>query len=111
MATTPNQTGSLVFGGLFIGVWAYVALFITEVDSGPWSFWGLVGLLIAGGIYGARVSHDALRIALLVGLGVAVGCIVAASLWQEIAEALAALLTFLGGALIVSALPVPAHSE
>ena len=110
MATTANQTGSLVFGGLFIGIWLYVSLFVSEVDPGPWTFWGLIGLIIAAGIYGARVAQDTLRVILLVGLGIAVGCIIAASLWQEIAEALAALLTFLGGALVVSALPVPDRS-
>jgi hypothetical protein len=111
MSTNVNQAGSFIFGGLFVGVWLAILLFETGVDSERWLTWGLIGLLFAGGIYASRIAQGGLRIGLFVGLGVGLGLIITAALLQEIEEALAGVMTFLGGALVGSAMPSPNDDE
>ncbi len=103
MAQTGTQAGSYVFGAIFIGVWLYMALF----EEQGWAIWGFIGLAFAGAIYGARVSNPGVRIGLYVALGIGLGMLIAAAVFQEIADILATVVTFVGGGLIVSALPAP----
>lgn len=105
-----SQVGSYIFGGLFIGVWFYLALFGVPGEDfkvGPWSLWGFVGLVLAAAIYGSRMATGGLRIGLFVVIGVAVGMAVTSLILEQVPEGLALLLTFIGAGLIVSALPRP----
>lgn len=108
-----SQVGSYIFGGLFVGVWLYMALFGIpgeDFEAGAWSMWGFIGLVLAGAIYGSRLAEGGIRIALFVIIGIAVGMALTALVMQEIPEGLALLLTFVGAGLIVSALPRPTQA-
>lgn len=106
---TGSQVGSIVFGGLFIGIWLYIALFGVPFDStfhvGAWVLWGFVGLALAGAIYGTRVTSGAFRVALFAAVGIATGMLLTAFLLQGLQEGIATIVTLVGGGLIVSALP------
>ena len=109
MAPTGSQVGSLIFGGLFIGVWLFLALFRTDItedlDIGLWVMWGVVGLVLAGAIYGTRFSRGGLRVTLFVLVGVATGMLLTGFLLQGLEEGIATMVTLVGGGLIASALP------
>lgn len=114
MQNKPLQAGSFILGGLSISVWLYLILFrvpILPLDGGAWTFWGIVGLAIAGGIYGARITGDKVRIAIWIAIGIAAGFLAMAALFQQAKEAFAALFTFVGGGLIATALPGPQWTE
>ena len=106
-----QQSGSIIFGGFFIGVWLYLCLFTTplsgDIDLGAWWLLGFVGLALAGAIYGTRVASGNLRIALFVAIGIAIAFLTTAFILEQLNEGVAALITFVGAALIVTALPVP----
>lgn len=108
---TGQQSGSIIFGGFFIGVWLYLCLFRTplsnDIDLGAWWLLGFVGLALAGAIYGTRVATGNLRIVLFVAIGIAIAFLTTAFILEQLNEGIAALITFVGAALIVSALPVP----
>ena len=112
---TGQQSGSIVFGGFFIGVWLYLCLFRTplsdDIDLGAWWLLGFVGLALAGAIYGTRVATGNVRIGLYVAIGIAIAFLTTAFLLEQLNEGVAALITFVGAALIVTALPVPPRSE
>lgn len=108
MANSGSQVGSYIFGGLFIGAWLYVLLFDLPGESinlGRWGFWGLMGIVLAASIYASRLTEGSVRIALFVGIGIALAMVLMALLMREIEEGWATLLTFLGAGLIVSAMP------
>jgi hypothetical protein len=108
-----SQVSSVVFGGLFIGIWLYIGLFDlpSEMDSngdfsyGAWLTWGLVGLVLAGAIYGTRIATGPVRVTLYAVIGIAVGMLITAFVLQDLEEGLATIVTLVGGGLIVSALP------
>lgn len=108
-----SQVSSVVFGGLFIGIWLYIGLFDlpNEMDAngdfsyGAWLTWGLVGLVLAGAIYGTRIATGGVRVALYATIGIAVGMLITAFVLQDLEEGLATIVTLVGGGLIVSALP------
>jgi small-conductance mechanosensitive channel len=106
-----QQAGSIIFGGFFVGLWLFLCLFRTDltrdVDVGAWTFFGVIGLALAGGMYGTRVASPGLRTALYVVLGIAIAFLTAAFVLQQLAEGVAALITFVGAALVVTALPAP----
>ncbi|HUR25465.1 MAG TPA: hypothetical protein VM327_05570 [Candidatus Thermoplasmatota archaeon] len=110
-----QQSGSIVFGGFFIGVWLYLCLFRTplsgDIDLGAWWLLGFVGLALAGAIYGTRIANGGLRIALFVTIGIAIAFLATAFIIEQLHEGIAALITFVGAALIVTALPVPERSH
>lgn len=114
MAST-QQAGSIVFGGFFLGVWLYLCLFATpltdDLDLGQWVLFGVVGLALAGAMYGTRVATGTARVVLYVVLGIAIAFLTAAFVLNTMEEGVAALITFVGAALIVSALPVPDRSQ
>lgn len=109
-----SQISSVVFGGIFIGVWLYIALFDlpASMDTngsfsyGAWLIWGLIGLLLAGAIYGTRVAVGGVRVALYAIIGVTLGMLITAFILQDLEEGIATLITLVGGGLIVSVLPV-----
>lgn len=104
------QAGSFVAGGLLIGVWPAIAFLqpfvLRYIDLGAWSFWGLVGLVIAAGFYAARTTHELVRIGIWIALGIALAFLGVAALFNQQGEAIAAVFTFLGGGLIATALPL-----
>lgn len=108
-----SQVSSVVFGGLFIGVWLYISLFDlpAEMDRnndfsyGAWFTWGVIGLVIAGAIYGTRIATGAVRVTLYAVIGIAVGMLVTAFVLQDLQEGLATIVTLVGGGLIASVLP------
>lgn len=106
-----QQAGSIVFGGFFLGVWLYLCLFRTplsdHIDVGSWVLLGVVGLALAAAIYGTRIAQGTVRVVLYVVLGIAIAFLTTAFLLQQLDEGIAALITFVGAALIVTALPVP----
>jgi hypothetical protein len=109
MAPTGSQVGSLIFGGLFIGVWLFLALFRTDItrdlDIGLWVMWGVVGLVLAGAIYGTRFAKGGLRVTLFVLVGIATGMLLTGFLLQGLEEGIATMVTLVGGGLVASALP------
>jgi uncharacterized membrane protein YcfT len=106
-----QQTGSVIFGGFFIGVWLYFCLFRTplspDIELGSWVLLGFVGLALAGAIYGTRVTSGTLRLVLFVAIGIAIAFLSTAFILEQLNEGIAALITFVGAGLIVTALPVP----
>lgn len=114
-----SQVGSIVFGGLFIGIWLYIGLFGVPADMdedgtfspGAWMLWGLVGVVLAGAIYGTRIASGGLRVALYATIGVATGMLVTAFLLNDLEEGIATLVTLVGGGLIVSALPTALREQ
>jgi hypothetical protein len=112
---TGQQSGSIIFGGFFVGVWLYLSLFRTplsdDIDLGAWVLLGFVGLALAGAIYGTRVATGTLRIVLFVAIGIAIAFLTTAFILEQLNEGIAALITFVGAALIVSALPIPDRPE
>lgn len=108
-----SQISSVVFGGLFIGVWLYIALFDLPADMdtdndfsyGMWLIWGLIGLVLAGAIYGTRVASGGVRVALYAIIGIATGMLITAFILRDLEEGIATLVTLVGGGLIASVLP------
>jgi hypothetical protein len=106
----PLRASGFVVGGLFIGAWLFLAIFETRVftnlPNAQWWFWGVMGLLVAAGLFASRLPSVALRIAVWIGLGITIGMLALAALFlQQMSEAFAALLTVSGGAIIVASLP------
>jgi hypothetical protein len=112
---TGSQYGSFVFGGLFIGVWLYIAMFRTsvslDINVGQWVLLGLVGLALAAALYGTRISNGGLRVGLFVLVGVSIGMLGTAFLLGQLKEGMATLITLVGGGLIVTALPAALHPQ
>lgn len=112
---TGQQSGSVIFGGFFIGVWLYLCLFTTplsnDIDLGAWVLLGFVGLALAGAIYGTRVTSGTLKLVLFVAIGIAIAFLTTAFILEQLNEGVAALITFVGAALIVTALPVPDRGQ
>jgi hypothetical protein len=110
-----SQVGSIIFGGLFLGVWLYVALwgvpYEASFNSGEWVIWGIVGLALAAAIYGTRIAKGGLRVGLFVVVGIAIGMLVTAFLLQGLEEGVATIVTLVGGGLIVSALPAELNRQ
>lgn len=98
-----NRIASLVIGGLFLGIWLWVVLF--EIPQ--WLGWGVLGLALAGTMYAGRLANPMVRTITWVVLGIAVGLLLAAAFLRETPDLLATVLTFAGGALVVSGLPLP----
>ena len=110
-----SQVGSIVFGGLFIGVWLYIALFGLNFEEnfsdGAWVLWGIVGIALAAAIYGTRIATGALRVSLFAVIGIVTGMLITAFLLQELEEGIATLITLVGGGLIASALPTALREQ
>jgi hypothetical protein len=110
-----QQAGSIIFGGFFLGLWLYLLLFRTpltrDLDLGQWALFGIVGLALAGGMYGTRVASGTTRTVLYVVLGVAIAFLTAAFVLNTLAEGVASLITFVGAALIVTTLPLPQQAQ
>ena len=108
-----SQISSVVFGGLFIGVWLYIALFDLPADMDAnndfsyamWMVWGLVGLVLAGAIYGTRIATGGVRVTLYAIIGIATGMLITAFILRDLEEGVATLVTLVGGGLIASVLP------
>lgn len=98
-----------IFGGIFLGAWLYGILFgfpgWTDFQPGQWVLWGFVGLVIAGGLYAARVTEDWVRIIVIVVVGIALGLLILATFLEEEAHIIGSFLTAAGAGLIVAALP------
>ncbi len=102
------SAGGFVFGGLLIGAWLYFLLFTAprvDIEKAPWALWGTVGLVVAGGLLGARFAPANLRMAIWVGVGVGVGLLAMAAMFNQVVESMAAILTIGGGAMIVTSIP------
>lgn len=110
-----SQVGSIVFGGLFIGIWLYIALFGLDFEEnfsdGAWVLWGIVGIALAAAIYGTRIATGALRVSLFAVIGIVTGMLITAFLLQELEEGIATLITLVGGGLIASALPTALREQ
>lgn len=110
-----SQVGSIVFGGLFIGIWLYIALFGLNFEDnfsdGAWVLWGIVGIALAAAIYGTRIATGALRVTLFAVIGIVTGMLITAFLLQELEEGIATLITLVGGGLIASALPTALREQ
>ena len=108
-----SQISSVVFGGLFLGVWLYIALFDLPADMdtdndfsyAAWLVWGLIGLVLAGAIYGTRIATGAVRVILYTVIGIVCGMLLTAFILQDLEEGVATFVTGVGGGLIASALP------
>lgn len=92
-----------ILGGLFLGFWFIFAL----VEDPDWFSWGMIGLLIATALYGARVSNDSVKIALWVLVGISIGGLIALMFIEEEVNVLATLITGTGAGLIAAGLPTP----
>ena len=111
MDNVPVRSSGFVAGGLFIGIWMFLGLFPTSlfesssINYGYWWFWGLVGLAISGGLFASRIVSQNARIGIWITLGIGVGMLIGAAVFQHIGESVAALFTAGGGAIIVASLP------
>lgn len=109
---TSQEAGTFLFGGILLGVWIFLGIinpdgFLPSIAS--WFFWGILGLVIAGGVYATRVAAPALQLVIWILVGVAIGGVGIIALlppYHDMAI-LAAPLVFAGAGLIASALPLP----
>jgi len=106
----PNLRASpMVVGGLFIGFWLYVLFFRVKefppIDLALWTFWGFMGLAVAGALYASRVANSMARIIIWIVLGILLGFLIMVLIFNQIGEAFAALFTLVGAGLIVTGLP------
>lgn len=114
-----SQVSSVVFGGLFIGVWLYIALFSVpasmdtdnDFSDAGWMVWGLIGLVLAGAIYGTRIATGVVRAVLYAVIGVVCGMLLTAFILQDLEEGVATFVTGVGGGLIASALPTVVREQ
>ena len=114
-----SQVSSVVFGGLFIGVWLYIALFGLPADmdtdndfsDAGWMVWGLIGLVLAGAIYGTRVATGPVRAILYAVIGIVCGMLLTAFILQDLEEGVATFVTGVGGGLIASAMPTVVREQ
>ncbi len=106
------RVASALMGGLIMGVWFYGVLwgFGDGMEVSGWMIWGLLGLVLAGAVYGSRATQDHLRIALVAIIGAVTAMVTMGAIIQENIHVLATVTTMLGGSLIGSALPIPSLS-
>lgn len=107
-----ERVSAVLLGGIILGVWVYGLLFEfpqwDEFNYGRWAVWGLLGLLVAGGIYGARAATDTARLVIISLIGVLITVIVLGATLNGNPYVFATLATLVGGAFITAALPTPA---
>lgn len=108
MAASNEQTGLVILGSIFLGVWIFGMLwgFGFQNPTG-WMVWGFVGFLLAGAAYGMRATEGAVRIVLLAGLGILSTVLFLSALAMEDPSVFGALCTALGAGLVAAALPDP----
>ncbi len=111
MAEQQPNFAAYIFGGFFVGVWVYGLLFgfpeWNDFSVSQWFFWGFLGVVIAGGLYGARVTSEGVRVAIIVFVGVALGILILAAALEQELHITATFLNIVGAGLIASALPRP----
>lgn len=111
--TSSNQSqpnfAAYIFGGIFLGVWVYGLIFgfpdWNVFNYWSWFFWGLLGLVIAGGLYAARVTSEVVRIVIVVFVGLCIGVLILAASLEQEAHIIGTFVVATGAGLIVSALP------
>jgi hypothetical protein len=102
MARTAQVAGTLVFGGVLIGIWLYFVLF--EEDAGAaWTWWGVAGLVLGTSAFATRVHDQTVRIGIWVAVGLVAGVAGTAAFMEEDASIFAGLLTGVGAATIARA--------
>lgn len=112
-----ERVGAVLFGGMLLGVWIYGLLFTFDPDGGAgqnvaaWFGWGMLGLALAAGIWGARVASETNRIFIIAGVGVLLAIITIGAVLRENADVFATLFSAAGAGLIATALPVPSDKE
>ncbi len=115
MAQQQPNFAAYIFGGFFVGVWIYGLLFgfpeWFDFSPAQWFFWGLIGIVIAGGLYAARVTAEGVRVAIVIFVGVALGVLILAAALEQEAHITASFATATGAGLIASALPRPQPRE
>ncbi len=113
-AERPPNYAAFVFGGLFLSVWVYGLLFKFpewhDFNWVIWFFWGLLGFLIAGGLYAALVTSEIARIVIMVLVGLSIGILILAAALEQEGHIIASFVTATGAGLIASALPRP-HAD
>jgi len=65
----------------------------------------LIGLVLAGAIYGTRIANGTVRAVLFAVIGIVCGMLLTAFILKELEEGVATFVTGVGGGLIASALP------
>ena len=104
-----------IFGGIFVGAWLYGLLFgfpgWGDFSIWQWLLWGFLGLVIAGGIYAALITHEWVRIALVTTVGLAIGLLIMAIIMEEEVHIIATFLNTLGAGLIAAGLPRPGDED
>lgn len=102
-----------IFGGIFLGVWVYGLIFgfpdWHDFNYWSWFFWGLLGLVIAGGLYAARVTSEVVRIVIIVFVGLCIGILILAASLEQEAHIIGTFVVATGAGLIASALPRIEH--
>lgn len=110
-----ERIGAVLFGGIILGVWIYGLLFHFDagrpLDIGRWFGWGMVGLAIAGAIYGTRAADDVVRLVMVTVIGIVLSIVVLGAILNENVYILATLTTALGAGLISMALPAPVPAD
>lgn len=106
-----ERIGAVLFGGILLGVWLYGLLFAfpewQEFSVASWFAWGLLGLVLAGAIYGARATKDTARLLLIALIGIIISIVTIGATLNSTENAFAATFTLAGGVLIAAALPKP----
>lgn len=108
MTSSEPNTGSLVLGGVLLGIWIFWALAVGGDTT--WVFGGLVGFGLAGGIYAGRMASPEARTPIYVAIGLLVGFVmmgiaVTGDVLAAMPGILAFLLTTLGATSIINGLP------
>lgn len=109
--TTPVSWTPIIFGGLFLGAWIYGLLFAfpewEDFSAPSWFFWGFIGLVIAGGLYAARMASPTVLIIILIVVGISIGMLILAAILEEEAHIFATVVAAAGAGLIAAGIPVP----
>ncbi len=112
-AAEPN-TGALIFGGILLGIWAFLAIGLSGSNDPEWLYGGLIALAIAGATYASRFLGPEAKLPVAIGIGLLIGfaimgLLITGSFWSMGPGIFGFVLALLGATVIVNGIPNQPH--